>query len=135
MDRGETVLKLSKFSRLVSQVGMTLADDDANIGPAIDSALRELGFDESELPAAQIDSDEVPAYLALVDYYVLDLLSYGVLQADIKIGENDKKRSQILPLILKQKAEALKEVKKYGYLAADFALGGISLNYLEPESV
>lgn len=135
MTRAQALTELVKFTPLATAVGISLLDNDANIGPALDSALRALGYAEDELAAANTTADESAAYLALIDYHTLDLMSIrAITHVDIEIGSaqsHAKKRSQLFDHILKLKAEALSKAKGLGYLGSDFVLGEISVNYLE----
>lgn len=135
MTRDEVVTRLAKFTPLATAVGISILDNDANLGPALDAALRDLGFAEDDLGDADTDAELNVAFLALTDYYTLDLMSIrAITHVDIEIGSaqsHAKKRSQVFDHILKLKAEALEKAKGLGYLGSDFVLGEISVNYLE----
>ncbi len=106
-------------------------------GPALDAALRTLGYSESELESADVADGDVPAFLALLDYYLLKLFLPRLAPAvDIAEGQGaiDKKRSQMVREARNLMLDAKAEARSYGYLAGDVQLGSITTNWIEPSA-
>jgi hypothetical protein len=138
MDRAESIVYLTKFTKIATVAGCDPADVAGGFGQAIDSALRELEFEETELADADVEDADARAYLALLDYYALKLLKvYLSTDVDIRTSggdsQIDKKRSQAFAMVNELLADAREEVKSLGYLDSDFQMVALNTNYIEPE--
>jgi hypothetical protein len=132
MDRAESIVYLTKFTKLATAAGCDPADVAGGFGQAVDSALREMEYTESELADADVED------LALLDYYTLKLLKvYLSTDVDIRTSgadsQIDKKRSQAFQMVTDLLADAREEVKSLGYLDSDFQMVALNTNYIEPE--
>jgi hypothetical protein len=138
MDRAESIVYLTKFTKLATAAGCDPADVAGGFGQAVDSALREMEYTESELADADVEDTDTRAYLALLDYYTLKLLKvYLSTDVDIRTSgadsQIDKKRSQAFQMVTDLLADAREEVKSLGYLDSDFQMVALNTNYIEPE--
>jgi hypothetical protein len=140
MDRSDAIAELEKFTELATVAQCDTGDSRAGFGSAIDSALREMGESEGDLATAEVDAADVPAFLALCDYYALKLLKVYLAPnaVDIAYTANDgtvnKKRSQTMAAVDSLLADAREEVKRLGYLDSDFEIVAYNTNWIEPSS-
>jgi hypothetical protein len=125
------------YPSLQKMLGCSLPLDP--YAPVIDSALRLLGFPEEELPWAVVEDEDVPAYIAALNYFMLlQYLGATVTLTDTTIDGVPINRSQIISNIKMLFEIAQGPLRSAGLLpseagaSSDMFLGGINLDYLEP---
>jgi hypothetical protein len=137
MNRSAAAAYLARrFKKLAIQVGQDdLTDNADGFGYAIDSALRKLGYAESDLASADV-TDKITDYQVLLRYYALDQFEADVTTAVDYTTQGDQyKESTIFGAVTKLKAEAKEEALNLGYVLGDqqdFGLISLSLDILEP---
>jgi hypothetical protein len=127
MDRAESIVYLTKFTKLATAAGCDPADVAGGFGQAVDSALREMEYTESELADADVEDNYT---LKLLKVYLSTDVDIRTSGADSQI---DKKRSQAFQMVTDLLADAREEVKSLGYLDSDFQMVALNTNYIEPE--
>lgn len=138
MNRVAALATLTKFTPLATSAGLTITDNAANLGPVIDNALRALGFTEAQLVDANPDVELNAAYIALLDYYTLDLFALRFISfVDVSVGGGQgyaKKKSQLFDHLMKMRDEARVRVQDLGDSVggSDFVFGEINVGYIEP---
>jgi hypothetical protein len=109
-------------------------------GTVINSALRDLGFAESDLATAVVPDEDVSGYLALLDYYALrKFLQAAVVLTNTTIDGVPINRGQIVENIKFLLTDATNRAVSGGWLTPpevvpviEMELGAINLDYLEP---
>jgi hypothetical protein len=140
MTRSDAIAELQKFTKLATVAQCDTGDSRAGFGSAIDSALREMGTDEGDLATAEVAASDVPAFLALCDYYALKMLKVYLASdaVDYSVTANDgtvnEKRSQTITAVNALLADAKEEVRRLGYLDSDFEIVSFNTNWIEPTS-
>lgn len=126
---------VNQFSALATLTGQAVTDTAAGYGPAIDQALRQLGYSAAGLAAADVSDADTADYLALAEYFALVRFSRALaINVDIEIDgpRAVAKRSQAFTATKELIAESRKQLQDLGYLGAGFEAGYLTLDFLEP---
>jgi hypothetical protein len=127
-----------QFSDLATEISQAETDDSADgYGPDIDQAFRQLETDEDDLATASATQAQIPAFVALCEYYALRRFARRLaLRADIKAGTMAKGLGKQADTLQALMAEAAQRAAGLGYPvdgAAAWSIGQINLDYIEPE--
>ena len=139
MTRAQAATYLDQqFSALATQLGQSATDDSADgYGPDIDQALRQMGVGESSLSSATVADDDVPAFLALCDYYAARRFWRGLsLSTDVALGPRREQRSRWADTLAGIVQEAADRAAGLGYpvdATPAWSLDRLSLDFIEPE--
>lgn len=139
MDRSAVASHLAyQLSALAGEIGQAKSDASATgYGPDIDQALRQLGVVEADLATAETADADVPALLALAEYFALRRMARQLaLGVDVSSGTMSQRNSQRAATVQTLMAEAAETAAGLGYPVTGTAAWGmerLSLDYLEPE--
>ena len=112
-----TVYLADELASLTAEAKQTPADAPPGFGPAIDKALRMLGYAESALPIALVADSEVPAYLALSKYHALVRIWATIAtRADVQARNVMGPRAQVFQHVRDLVNLAAAECASYGYV-------------------
>lgn len=108
-----------QFGPLVTSVGtgQTFADGVGGVKTIIDSVWRQIGVDESELSTGTIETTDIPAALALANYFQLKKISTDAAgSVNISVPSMSVSKGQVSSNLEKLLAQAREEAQSYGYL-------------------
>ena len=127
---------MAEFSDLAAEAQWSGAQAVTVYIDATDSAWRQMGVAEADLPAAVLDDSNIPAIRALVSFYTLRRLWRAFsLRVDVEIvGQVKAARSQLTKAVQQMLQAAQVEASGYGfYVGGDsFQMGRVTLDFLEP---
>jgi hypothetical protein len=136
MDRVAALAYIAgEFTTLATEADVTVTDTSAGFKTAIDTALRELGYSESDLASADVPTSLTNDYVKLLDYYALVKLARSLaIYADVRVDAPtvEKKKSQIYANVMKLLGLAKADIETLGYGLAEYTSGFINFDYLEP---
>jgi hypothetical protein len=107
---------VNELAALVAEAKQPATDSPAGFGPAIDKALRTLGYAETTLATATVSDAQVPAYLALSKYHAL-LRIWATLatRADVQARNVMGPRAQVFQHVRDLVNIAAAECATFGY--------------------
>jgi hypothetical protein len=126
-----------QFTALATMTGQDTDDSAAGYGPALDAALRQLGYAAGDLATADVPDATTPDYLQLAEYFALVRFSRALAGAvDIELDGPRivKRRSQTFTQVAALIAETRAQLQAKGYLSGGFEFGRITLDFLEPSA-
>lgn len=137
MDRtAATTYLTSEFGELATDARLTGPQIADAYSTAIDMALRQLGFAETDLATAVVGDAMVLSYLALLQYYALKRYARILsLRFDVNVsGAMQAMRSQAYGQVQALLADAEETVLNYGFdvKGTAFQLGRLTLDFNEP---
>lgn len=129
-----------QFATLATETGQTTGDTSGGFGPAIDNALRKLGGTaEADLATASVADANVPAFLALCEYYALVRFARALAtRVDTGITAVEGDREQMFSHVRQLIAMAREECAAQGYPvdgSEAWSYARLQLDYIEPEPV
>ncbi len=101
----------------------------------LDQSLRQLGYQETDLPTANVDQTNVIAYMALMDYYALfRYAKFFATRMDVTVAPNiSAKHSQVASNVNMLLAKAEKRLTQLGIgPVQQMQAGRYNLDFLEP---
>jgi hypothetical protein len=105
-----------ELGSLALEAKQATTDSAAGFGPAIDKALRTLGYAESALATAAASDSEVPAYLALSKYHaLLRIWATIATRADVQARNVMGPRAQVFQHVRDLVNIAAAECATFGY--------------------
>jgi hypothetical protein len=116
--RSTVLAKLvSLFSSFATAAGQALATDSSTgYGPDIDDALRELGYEESELATAAVDEADRKDYFVLVEYFAAHRLRIQISSIpDIRLGPQSESYGKVIDAITAIENDAKNFAAALGY--------------------
>jgi hypothetical protein len=136
MDRSAALTYLTQnFRELATEVQFTDEQRSDAYSAAMDMSLRDLGYAESDLSAADVEQANVRKYLALLDYYALKRFS-RVLSTRVAVslpGPVSKQANQAFAQVQALLAQAKQELADLGVDiggTASFKFGRLNLGFL-----
>lgn len=137
MDRaGATTYLTSEFGELATDARFTDQHVADAYSAAIDMALRQLGFSETDLATAVVGDDMVLSYLTLLQYYALKRYARVLsVRFDVNVsGAMQAMRSQAYGQVKTLLAEAEQQCLNYGFdvNGPAFQMGRVTLDFNEP---
>ncbi len=127
----------NEFAALAVEIGLPESDTQDGFGPPLDRALRALGYAEFALPTASVTDTEIPAFLALAEYYALLRFQRALaVRGDIDKQKLIGPRSQIFQQVRDLLDAARDNCASYGYAltgAPAWEFGQLGLDYIEAE--
>lgn len=122
---------------LINESGRKSTDTADGYKPAIDQALRRLGASESGLATAEIADSQIPAYIALMEYYALRLFARTIAtRVDYQATSLEADRDAVFQHVRQLMEQAAEAAEAYGYSIdgdSAWSLGRLTLDYIEPE--
>jgi hypothetical protein len=142
MDRtAATTYLTSEFSDIAKGAKFTTAQIDTAYATAINNALRQLDYAETDLATADVEQVNIKKYIALLEYFALKrfLKPYGT-KYDVKVGSGavDASKSQAFDMLRQLFADAEADLARLGIPLgglASFEMGRINLDFLEPSKL
>lgn len=128
----------NQFSALATETGQATTDTAAGYGPALDAALRELGYTADQLADADTTDAQDGDYLALAEYYALVRFARSlVVKVNVSVDAPAvrKDRNQAYQGVLKLIELSKADLEDRGYLASSWSMGYLNLDFLEPSEV
>lgn len=127
-----------QFATLCTETGQATSDTASGFGPALDNALRRLGgVAEAGLSSATLADEDVPAFLALAEYYALVRFARALAtRVDTGITAVEGNREQLFAHVQKLIALAATDCSAQGYPvdgAQTWSSARLQLDYIEPE--
>lgn len=124
----------NKFTKLASDTGQATTDTANGYGPALDNALRSLGFSESQLAAPAIADADILDLLSLADYYALKNFAAALaIRVSINLDGDAKSRQQAFQQTKVLLDMAREDCKEKGLIGSSgWQAGTIMLDFLEP---
>jgi hypothetical protein len=129
---------LAEYAELATDSGLSDVQFTTAYTTAIDMALRQLGYAESDLPTTDVPQPQIASYLALLHYYALKryarvfALRVNVSMAGVLSVSREAAATQVKTLL----DDAEKEVVALGFPVGEhavaFSLGRMGLDFLEP---
>jgi hypothetical protein len=137
MDRpAATTYLTEEYRELATDAKFTSQQTTDAYNTALDMALRQLGFQETDLATADVAQADVIKYIALLNYYALKrFVRLFAVRFDVSLpGPVGAKRSQAFEQVKQLYAEAEAEVINLGFNvgAGGFELGRLTLDFNEP---
>lgn len=126
-----------QFAGLATVTGQATTDTAAGYGPALDQALRTLGYSADQLAAADVPDADTTAYLALAEYYALVRFSRALIVSvdeERQTGTGKRSRSNMADKVRALLEESRKALTEMGYLGAAWESGALSMDFLEPSA-
>lgn len=119
MTRAQALKYLKPYNAPATASGQTaLTDSDDGYGPALDNALRAVGYSEDQLATADVPGSKVPLFLVALKMYALEGIVAGfTLAVDVSANRNalvDKKRNQLFRNAETLYEKAKKDAAQYG---------------------
>lgn len=137
MDRTAALTYISdEYTAIAIEAGVTLTDTGPGFKSAIDNALRELLFAETDLATADVPEGQAKDYVNLLDYFALKKLAQALaIYADVRVDAPgvEKKKSQIYANVVKLLTAAQDGVEQLGYLGSRLSNGFVNFDYIEPK--
>lgn len=138
MERADALTYLqNQFAGLAYVTGQATTDTPAGYGPAIDQALRALGYTSDQLATADVADTSTVDYLALADYYALVRFSRALVVSvdeERQTGSGRRSRENLAGKVTALLEESRKALGDLGYLGATWESGALSLDFLEPST-
>ncbi len=90
MDRNAANTYLvEEYADLATETAWTSGTITAAYNVVLDQSLRQLGYQETDLPTANVDQTNVIAYMALMDYYALTRYAkFFATRMDVSVAPN-----------------------------------------------
>lgn len=137
MDRtSATTYLTNEFSDLAKGAKFTSTQISTAYAIAIDNALRQLDYAETDLATADVEQVNIKKYIALLEYFALKrfLKPYGT-KVDVKAGSGavDARKSQAFEMLRQLFADAEADLARLGIPLgglASFEMGSINLGFL-----
>lgn len=128
----------NQFSALATATGQATTDTANGYGPALDQALRQLGYTSDQLADADTTDAQTPDYLALAEYYAL-VRFWRALVTNVDVAADApsmrKSFSQIVKHVKELVDAAKADLTERGYLDGSWTMGVINLDLYEPSEV
>src|SRR5438309_12034196 len=139
MTRGGALSFLqTEYTELATEAQFTDSQSTTAYETAIDMSLRQLGYQETDLPTVDVPQVQILSYLALLNYYALKRFARLLaIRVNVTIGgQLSAMRSQAAIQVKALLDDAEGEVVALGFPvgkdAVAFGLGRIELDYLAP---
>jgi hypothetical protein len=133
-----TTLLTQQYRELATDAKFTSQNITDAYSAAIDMSLRQLGYQESDLPTADVIQSNVLKYIALLNYYALKRFSTLLsIKFDVKAGSGavEAARSQAFRAVGTLMEQAAEELTQYGIFVGSsqgFQIGTMTLDFQEP---
>lgn len=132
-----TTLLTTEYQELVVDAKFTTQQTTDAYNLALDMSLRQLGYQESDLPTADVLSP-ILSYIALMHYFTLKRFSRLLsVRFDVEItGALKASRSQAFAQVEKLLIDAEMECINLGFQVGGisaFQMGRITLDFMEPD--
>ena len=135
MTRADLLLYVqSKFASLITDNELATTDTASGLKFILDAAFLQLGTAYTSLASATVTTGSELAAQALADYFAYDyFLALMIERVDVAYDESTTQRreSQSVLALLKQKELALQRCRDFGYLKRTLQAGRFNLDYLE----
>lgn len=142
MDRPTaTAYLVEEFSDLATDSKFTSGQITSAYSTALDNSLRHLGYEETDLPTADVDQVNVIKYVALLEYFTLKrFMRLYSLKFDVEAGNKAivATRSQAFNMLKSLLGQAEADLARLGIPlggVASFEMGRVTLDYLEPSTL
>ena len=139
MDRATALnFLLAEYQELATDSGLSDVQVAGAYLTAIDMSLRQLGYQEGDLPTTDVPQTQILSYLALLHYYALKRFARVLaLRVNVNmVGQLAVSRSQAAAQVKALLDDAEKEVVALGFPVGEgavaFSLGRMGLDFLEP---
>jgi len=124
-----------EYADLATETAWASGTITAAYAVVLDQSLRQLGYQETDLPTANVDQTNVIAYMALMDYYALTRYAkFFATRMDVSVAPNiSAKHSQVGTMVNTLLERAEKRLTQLGIgPVQQMQAGRYNLDFLEP---
>ncbi len=136
MDRNTATNYLSEeYSDLAVETGWSAGTISLAYAVVLDQSLRQLGYQETDLPTSNVDQVNVIAYMALLDYYALfRYAKFFAMRTDVVVqGALSTRRQQASASVQALLLRAERRLTQLGLgPVQQMQAGRYNLDFLEP---
>ena len=136
MDRPTATNYLNEeYADLATETAWASGTITAAYNVVLDQSLRQLGYQETDLPTANVDQTNVIAYMALMDYYALTRYAkFFATRMDVSVAPNiATKHSQVGTMVNTLLERAEERLTQLGIgPVQQMQAGRYNLDFLEP---
>jgi hypothetical protein len=138
VERADALIHLqNQFAPLASVVDQPTTDSAAGYGPALDQALRKLGYTADQLATAVVPDADVLDYLTLAEYYALERYALWFTVAvdeERQFGSGTRRRDNLAGKVTALLTERRAALTELGYIGTVWEGGALVLDFLEPSA-